>query len=82
MNKKSVLNFLLLRYEKEERISKEILMELKETISEMEAAESLFNIADDPKLIEAAIYKEEAAKKRFDYLFKIAKKEYLDSIEI
>lgn len=82
MNKKSVLDFLLLRYEKEESISKEILMELKETISEMEAAESLFNIADDPKLIEAAIYKEEAAKRRFDYLFKIAKKEYLDSVEI
>ncbi len=82
MNKKNVLDFLLIRYEKEERISKEILTELRETISEMEAAESLFNITDDPKLIEAAIYKEEAARKRFDYLFKTAKKEYIDSMEI
>lgn len=82
MNKKNILNFLLVRYEKEERISKEILTELRETINEMEAAESLFNITNDPQLIEAAIYKEEAARQRFDYLFKIAKKEYIDSMEI
>lgn len=82
MNKKSILDFLLVRYEKEERISKEILTELRETINEMEAAESLFNITNDPQLIEAAIYKEEAARQRFDYLFKIAKKEYIDSMEI
>lgn len=82
MNKKSILDFLLIRYEKEERISKEILTELRETINEMEAAESLFNITNDPQLIEAAIYKEEAARQRFDYLFKIAKKEYIDSMEI
>lgn len=82
MNKKNILDFLFIRYDKEERISKEILSELKETINEMESAESLFNITNDPQLIEAAIYKEEAAKKRFDYLFKIAKKEYIDSMEI
>ncbi|MBC5631048.1 DUF2508 family protein [Clostridium sp. NSJ-6] len=82
MNKKNILDFLLVRYEKEERISKEILTELRETINEMEAAESLFNITNDPQLIEAAIYKEEAARQRFDYLFKIAKKEYIDSMEI
>lgn len=82
MNKKKILDFLLIRYEKEERISKETINELKDTINEMAAAESLFNITDDPRLIEVAIYKEEAAKKRFDYLFKIAKKEYVDSMEI
>ena len=82
MNKKNILDFLLVRYEKEERISKEILTELRETINEMEAAESLFNITNDPQLIEAAICKEEAARQRFDYLFKIAKKEYIDSMEI
>ena len=82
MNKKNILDFLLVRYEKEERISKEILTELRETINEMEAAESLFNITNDPQLIEAAIYKEEAARQRFHYLFKIAKKEYIDSMEI
>ena len=51
-------------------------------INEMEAAESLFNNTNDPRLIEAAIYKETAAKKRFDYLFSIAKEEYGEIIEI
>ncbi|MBM6858964.1 DUF2508 family protein [Clostridium saudiense] len=82
MNKKNILNFLLIRYEKEDRISKEVITELRQTINEMEAAESLFNIAEDPRLIESAIYKGEAAKKKFDYLFSIAKKEYIDTMEI
>lgn len=64
MNKKNILNFLLIRYEKEDRISKEVITELRQTINEMEAAESLFNIAEDPRLIESAIYKGEAAKKK------------------
>ena len=42
----------------------------------MEAAESMFNSVNDPKLIEAAIYREEAAKKKFDYLLSIAKEQY------
>ena len=42
----------------------------------MEAAESMFNSVDDPKLIEAAIYREEAAKKKFDYLLSVAKEQY------
>ncbi|CUO78753.1 DUF2508 family protein [Clostridium sp. NSJ-49] len=82
MIKKNILDFLLIKYEKEERISQQILTELRETINEMEAAESLFNNTNDPRLIEAAIYKETAAKKRFDYLFSIAKEEYGEIIEI
>lgn len=82
MNKTKILNFLLNRYEKDNRISKEVLEELRQTINEMEAAESLFNSAEDPILIESAIYKGEAAKKKFDYLFNIAKKEYIETIEI
>ena len=82
MIKKNILDFLLIKYEKEERISQQILTELRETITEMEAAESLFNNTNDPRLIEAAIYKETAAKKRFDYLFSIAKEEYGEIIEI
>ena len=42
---------------------------------EMEAAEAMFNNVNDSKLIEAAIYRQEAAKKRFDYLLSIAKDE-------
>ena len=42
----------------------------------MEAAESMFNSVNDPKLIEAAIYREEAAKRKFDYLLSVAKEQY------
>ena len=42
----------------------------------MQAAEAMFNNVDDPNLIEAAIYREEAAKKKFDYLLSIAKEQY------
>ena len=48
----------------------------------MEAAECLFNMTSDPGLIEAAIYKEEAAKRKFDYLIRIAKEEYNQTMEI
>lgn len=82
MNKANILNFILNKYEKEKHVSKEIILELRQTINEMKAAESLFNLADDPKLIECAIYKGEAAKKKFDYLLNIAKKEYNNSIEM
>ena len=43
---------------------------------EMEAAEAMFNNVNDSKLIEAAIYRQEAAKKRFDYLLSVAKEQY------
>ena len=78
MNKKNVLDFLLLRYEKEKKISPELVNQLRETIMEIETAQSLFNITNDPKLIDSAIYIDEAARKRFDYLFTLAKQEYKD----
>ena len=61
-NKKNILDFLLIRYEEDDKISVDVLKELKDAVNEMESAQSLFNNTDDPILIEAAIYKEEAAK--------------------
>lgn len=82
MNKRGILDFLLIKYDKNDKVSKEILNELKDAINEMEAAECLFNMTSDPGLIEAAIYKEEAAKRKFDYLIRIAKEEYNQTMEI
>ena len=73
MNIKNVLSLILVKYNNDDRISDKVLEEIQESIREMEAAESMFNSVDDPKLIEAAIYREEAAKKKFDYLLSIAK---------
>ena len=76
MNIKNVLSLILVKYNNDDRISEKVLEEIQESIREMEAAESMFNSVDDPKLIEAAIYREEAAKKKFDYLLSVAKEQY------
>ena len=76
MNIKNVLCLILVKYNNDDRISEKVLEEIHESIREMEAAESMFNNVNDSKLIEAAIYREEAAKKKFDYLLSIAKEQY------
>ena len=76
MNIKNVLSLMLVKYSSDDSISDKILKEIQESIKEMQVAESMFNNVDDPNLIEAAIYREEAAKKKFDYLLSIAKEQY------
>ena len=70
-----MLSIILTRYNNENKVSIKILNEIQESIMEMEAAEAMFNNVNDSKLIEAAIYRQEAAKKRFDYLLSVAKDE-------
>ncbi len=76
MNIKNVLSLMLVKYSNDDSISDKVLKEIQESIKEMQVAESMFNSVDDPNLIEAAIYREEAAKKKFDYLLSIAKQQY------
>ena len=75
MDIRKMLSIILTRYNNENKVSIKILNEIQESIMEMEAAEAMFNNVNDSKLIEAAIYRQEAAKKRFDYLLSIAKDE-------
>ena len=63
MNIKNILSLILAKYNNDTRINDKVLEEIQESIKEIEAAESMFNNVEDPKLIEAAIYREEAAKK-------------------
>lgn len=77
MNIKNILNFILVRYKDDETIDNKILNEMHEAIIELEVAEAMFNSVSDPKLIEAAIYREEAAKKKVDYILSVAKEQYL-----
>lgn len=77
MNIKNILSMILVRYNNDDKISDKVLREIRESIKEMEVAESMFNSVDDPQLIEAAIYREEAAKRKFDYLLSVAKEQYL-----
>ena len=75
MDIRKILSIILTRYNNENKVSIKILNEIQESIMEMEAAEAMFNNVNDSKLIEAAIYRQEAAKKSFDYLLSIAKDE-------
>lgn len=54
--------------------SSKIIRAIEETNKEIEVAKSIFDNVDDSLLIEAAIYKEEAAKKRYSYLINEARK--------
>ena len=76
LNIKNILSLILAKYNNDTRINDKVLEEIQESIKEIEAAESMFNNVEDPKLIEAAIYREEAAKKKFDYLLSVAKEQY------
>ena len=76
MNIKNILSLILAKYNNDTRINDKVLEEIQESIKEIEAAESMFNNVEDTKLIEAAIYREEAAKKKFDYLLSVAKEQY------
>ena len=76
MDIKNVLSLILVKYYNNDKVSDKVLREIQASIREMEAAESMFNSVDAPKLIEAAIYREEAAKRKFDYLLSVAKEQY------
>ncbi|MCQ2969153.1 MAG: YaaL family protein [Clostridium sp.] len=78
MNKGKILNFILARYEYEDTLDDNLLECIRQTIEEIEVAECMFNYASDPKLIEAAIYREDAAKKRFEYLLSLAKEKQIN----
>lgn len=76
MNIRNILRVMLVRYETNDKVDDEIVKQIEDVISEIESAECMFNSVNDPKLIEAAIYRGEAAKKKYDYLISLAKKKY------
>ena len=55
------------------RQRKEIIEGIKRALLDIEAAESFFQNAEDPKLIEVAIYNKQASLKSYEYLVKEAK---------
>lgn len=72
MNKNFILEFLMgkIDYSKEDQ---EIIDGIEEAKLEMKVASCMFEDVSDPKLIEVAIYSQEVAKKRYEYLLNLAK---------
>lgn len=73
MNKNNILQYPCSGIENLD-VNQQIIEQLREAKKEMDAARSMFNNVNDSKLIEIAIYSEDIAKKKYDFLLSIAKK--------
>lgn len=71
MNKSSILKIL---FSKEENLRYDNITEdIDKAIRDIESAQMMFETVNNPTLIEVAIYTEQAAKRRLDFLIKEAK---------
>ena len=82
MNKGLIFNIIAKNIEKkknkEYQEQNNILLEqIQDAMIEMQAARELFDSVSDSKLVESAIYKEESAIKRYEYLINVAKRREL-----
>lgn len=69
----SRINFVRNSKENDSKEEDDIIRAIEHTKIEMEVARNIFNSCDDDNLIEMAIYSEEVAKRRFEYLLCLAK---------
>lgn len=72
MDKMKILNYL-----KKAEVNKEqedLICAIEEARLELERARNYFNQVSEPKLIDFAIYSEQAAGARYGYLIELAKK--------
>ena len=72
MNRKKILKYVLNDTDSS-RFYENLLQEMEEAKKEIKAARSMFNNVSDETLIEVAIYSENVARKRYDYLLSIAR---------
>ncbi|WP_291651532.1 DUF2508 family protein [Clostridium sp.] len=84
MDKRTILDLLMQNIEGNRIDYSEddldLLSAIKDAVTEMEVARSLFNSVSDPQLIELAIHAEDVAKTRYDYLITMAKRRELRKI--
>ena len=72
MNRKKILGYLLKDTDSSQFYEK-LLREMEEAKKEIDVACSMFDNVSDETLIEVAIYLENVARKRYDYLLSIAR---------
>lgn len=73
MNKGIISDVVMSKIDYKSKEDKELIQCIEETKLEMDVARAMFDFVSDPKLIEVAIFSEEVAKRRYDYLITIAK---------
>jgi len=72
MNKKNIVEYLMYKTD-DLNVYEKLLEDMEIAKMEINVARSMFNNVNDDKLIEVAIYSENVARKRYDYLLSIAK---------
>ncbi len=72
MNKKNIVEYLMYKTD-DPNVYTKLLEEMEIAKMEINVARSMFNNVNDDKLIEVAIYSENVARKRYDYLLSIAR---------
>ena len=72
MNRKNILEYLLDQTDDPKNYRK-LLDDMETAKAEIDVARSMFNNVDDDDLIEVAIYSENVARKRYDYLLSIGR---------
>lgn len=72
MNKKNIVEYLMDKTDNS-NVYEKLLEDMEIAKMEINVARSMFNNVNDDKLIEVAIYSENVARKRYDYLLSIAR---------
>ena len=72
MNKRNIVEYLMNNTEDSKMYAK-LIEDMEIAKMEINVARSMFNNVNDDKLIEVAIYSENVARKRYDYLLSIAR---------
>ena len=72
MNKKNIVEYLMNKADAPDMYTK-LLEDMEIAKMEINVARSMFNNVNDDRLIEVAIYSENVARKRYDYLLSIAR---------
>ena len=72
MDKKKIFEYILDKAD-ELDINQQLIEEMEIAKMEIDVARSMFNNVNDSALIEVAIYSEDVARKRYDYLLSIAR---------
>lgn len=72
LNRLNIINYIS-NIANQNNDNEELIKAIEEAKLQLECARTNFNYAEDFNLIEAAIFTEEAAKRRYDYYISIAK---------
>lgn len=72
MNKNKIIEYFI-GMKDDSTEGEKLLMQIEEAKLELDSARYLFDNVQDSKLIEMAIYSEEVAKRRYEYLLRLAR---------